>query len=103
MRRTVAGLGVAAVLILGQAAMAGPAAAARRCTYDVNTLTDVCNGGTSETAHGGGGAGGHSVQSPGDYTWSGGAGGPGGGAYGEHCTGNHITYEQWCVGSNNHP
>ena len=103
MRRTVAVIGVAGALILGQMGIAGPAAAARNCTYDVTTLTEVCHGGTSETDRGGGGAGGYYTYSPGDYSFSGGAGGPSGGAYGEHCTGNNITYTQRCVGSNHHP
>jgi hypothetical protein len=107
MRRTVTMIGVAGALILGQTAVAGPAGAATNCTYDPNTYTTVCHGGQSETSTGGGGSGHHYRQSPTDYTFSGGAGVPGGaatsGAYGEHCTGSYIDGSQKCVGSNHHP
>jgi hypothetical protein len=107
MRKTVTVIGVAGALILGQTAVAGPAGAARKCSYDPSTFTTVCHGGQSETSTGGGGAGGYYMYSPTDYTFSGGAGVPGGaatsGAYGEHCTGNNIDYSQKCVGSNHHP
>ena len=95
MRRTVAVIGVAGALVLGQTAVAGPAAAKRNCTFDPTTQTYVCTGGTSETDRGGGGAGNRSV--PGE-SFSGGGGVPGGG-FGEHC--DYTT--QRCVGSNHHP
>ena len=104
MRRTVAVIGVAGALILGQAALAGPASAERKCTFEGAVFE--CRGGSVEGVGGaGGGAGGHDSfdSGSGAFVTSGGGGfggGPGfgqdGGGFGGHCTSDGIS--QRCVG-----
>ena len=104
MRRTVAMIGVAGALIMGQMAAAGPAAAKVTCT--VEGFTQECRGGSGEGVGGaGGGAGRHDTFDAltGAFSTSGGGGfggGPGfgqdGGGFGGHCTSDGIG--QRCVG-----
>ena len=104
MRRTMAVVGVAGALILGQAALAGPASAKVTCVWEGTVLT--CTGGSGEGVGGAGGGAGRNDSydyGSGEYSTSGGAGfggGPGfgqdGGGFGGHCTGDYYT--QRCVG-----
>jgi hypothetical protein len=96
-------IGVAGALILGQAALAGPAAAKVNCTFE--GTVETCSGGSGEGVGGaGGGAGRHSISDgTGGFTTSGGGGfggGPGfgqsGRGFGEHCDSDRV--EQPCVG-----
>jgi hypothetical protein len=96
MRRTLAVIGVAGALAVGQLALAGPAGAKSNCTVQGTTVT--CAGGNADGPSGGrGGAGNRNSFDPvtGDSSFSGGGGaggGPGfggqGSGFGEHCTGN---------------